>query len=234
MSPLLVGGKLIVRFVNMHAIDTKTGEVVWKVNVGHKWGTPVSVRIGKVDAIVTPGGLCLRASDGKVLARGMTGLEYSAPVVYKGVVYFIQHGGKAFKIPSKITASEDGKDEKAVFEKLWETKPKKDRYYSTAAVDGGLVYAVNQKGVFNAIDGKTGEIVYEQKLKTTGTVYPSVAVAGKYVFVGSEGGAIVVLETGREYKEVAVNKLDKMRSSPVFIDTRMYLRGMKSLYCIGK
>ncbi|MDK1030957.1 MAG: PQQ-binding-like beta-propeller repeat protein, partial [Planctomycetia bacterium] len=234
MSPLIVGGKLIFRFVNLHAINTRNGEVAWKVNVGHKWGTPVAVRIGKVDAIVTAGGICVRASDGKILARGMAGLEYCSPVVRDGVVYFIQHGGRAFKIPSEITKSEDGKTEKAVFEKLWDTKPKKERYYSSPAVGDGLVYAVNQKGVFSAIDAETGEIVYEQKLKMAGTVYPSISLAGKYIYVASEGGTTVVLEAGREFKEVAVNKLEKMRSSPVFVGKRLYIRGMKNLYCIGQ
>jgi len=36
-----------------------------------------------------------------------------------------------------------------------------------------------------------------------------------------------------ELKEVARNKLEPMRSSPVFAGRHMYLRTLKNMYCIG-
>ena len=38
----------------------------------------------------------------------------------------------------------------------------------------------------------------------------------------------------REYKEVSVNTLESFRSTPIFSGKRMYLRGVKNLYCIGE
>ena len=47
-------------------------------------------------------------------------------------------------------------------------------------------------------------------------------------------GTAIVLEPGREYKEIAENRLEPARSTPVFAGSRMYLRTLKNLYCIGK
>ncbi|MHC4983091.1 MAG: hypothetical protein ACYTF6_07990 [Planctomycetota bacterium] len=44
----------------------------------------------------------------------------------------------------------------------------------------------------------------------------------------------IVLEPGREYKQAAKNKLEGFRSCPVFLGKRMYVRGLKHLYCIGQ
>jgi hypothetical protein len=52
--------------------------------------------------------------------------------------------------------------------------------------------------------------------------------------LGSTKGATVVLEPGREYREVARNQLEGYGSCPVFSGQRMYLRTNKHLYCIGK
>ena len=44
----------------------------------------------------------------------------------------------------------------------------------------------------------------------------------------------IVLEPGREYKEIARNTLETFRSTPVFEGRRMYVRTLKHLWCIGK
>jgi hypothetical protein len=52
--------------------------------------------------------------------------------------------------------------------------------------------------------------------------------------VSSETGETVVLQAGREYKELARNKLEEFRSSLVFEGKRVYIRTAKHLYCIGE
>ena len=89
--------------------------------------------------------------------------------------------------------------------------------------------------LFSVLDAKTGKIIYEKKLdQLKATTYPSPVLAGNYVLLSDEKGTTIVLEAGREYKETAVNVLEPFRSSPIFIGNRMYVRTLKSLYCIGK
>jgi len=59
-------------------------------------------------------------------------------------------------------------------------------------------------------------------------------VAGNRIYISSDNGATVVLEPGREYKELARNKLEPFRSSLVFEGRRMYVRTEKKLFCIGE
>ncbi|NQT21423.1 MAG: PQQ-binding-like beta-propeller repeat protein [Planctomycetes bacterium] len=253
-SPLLVGDNFIIQMNNtLRALNKDTGEEVWTAQASVQYGTPVVTAIGDVDVIITPRGDIVRADDGTILKKNVSKLDFCAPIVHDGVAYFIERGGKAIKLPEKIT-------EDMVFEELWQLKNVPGgRYYASPVYHDGLIYAMNEgghlivvdvKGGAPVLDAKTGEpvidgegkpvvsepgsVVYDKKLNVGGTVYPSVTCAGKYIYASGENGKTIVFETGREHKEVAVNQLEKFRSCPVFSGSRMYLRGNKNLYCIGE
>ncbi len=87
----------------------------------------------------------------------------------------------------------------------------------------------------SVVDQKTGALIYEKKVDfLQGTVYPSPTLAGDLVFLSSERSQTVVIKPGREYSEVARNVLEIFRSNPVFSGTRMYIRGEKNMWCIGR
>ena len=226
-SPVFVDGKLIVHVLKVTALDPSNGSTLWQTDSGSSWGSPVQTRIGDVGIIVTPGGDIIRVSDGRKLAQKVSGLAYCAPVVQNGIVYFVQRGGKAIRLPA---AAADAIQPETV----WETKPKDDRYYASPVVQDGLIYAVTQHGDWSVIDAANGQIVYEHKLGLEGTVYPSVTLAGGLLFVSSDNGKTVILQPGREYKEIARNSLEAFRSCPVFVGQRAYVRGHDSLWCLGK
>jgi len=234
-SPLLVGNLLIVHVNNVKALDKTTGRAVWLVTAKPAWGSPVHARVGNTDVIVTTGGDVIRASDGKVLARAISGLkqkktvglEYCAPIVDGNIVYFIQSGATAVQLPAKAS-------EKLATKKLWTAKLKRDRYYTSPVLHEGLLYTMTRKQAFSVLDAKTGELVYTKNLDLKGKdAYPSMAVAGGYLYVSSEGGETLVLEPGRVYKEVSRNMLEPFRSTPLFVGDRVYVRGMKNLWCIA-
>jgi len=230
-SPVLADGKLIVHLAGLVALDRSTGAEVWRLpEASVAWGTPVVTSVGGEQIIITPRGDVVRASDGKLLARRLSKLDYASPIVHDGVVYFVQKGGKAVKLPDEI-----GENGEFKTEVLWTLAGiEGDRYYASAAYHDGIIYAVNQKSHFSAIDAATGEVVYERKLNLGATVYPSVTLAGGKLFVSAENGVTAVIEPGRDYKEIARNKLEAFRSCPVFYGKRMLIRAMKKLYCIGR
>jgi len=225
-SPVLVAGKLILLINSLQALDARTGDPLWRAPAKQRWGSPVATRIGQLDVVITPGGEVVRVNDGKVLVTGLVALEYNAPIVDAGIVYFIQNGGKAVKLVP------DGDGVRA--ETLWTTNPKKDRYYASPVLHEGLIYAINQKAEFSVIDAATGVLVHERTLALPGTIYPSLTLAGGHLYVSSETGTTLVLEPGREPKEIARNALGKFRSTPVFDGGRMFLRAFDQLYCVGK
>lgn len=228
-SPQLVDGKVIIKIRNIYALDKKTGETVWKSDAKAGWGTGTITKIGDTDVIITANGYFFRACDGKLLAKDKGYLEYARPVVHDNVVYFIEHEGKAFKLPSEVGDTIE-------LELLWETKPKKDRYYASSVYHNGLIYAIIRQGhFFSVIDAETGEVVYEERLKLgKGTTYPSMIMAGGYLYISNDNGTTVIMEPGRKPEEITRNSLEAFRSTPVFVGKRIYIRGMDHLYCIGE
>jgi hypothetical protein len=101
-------------------------------------------------------------------------------------------------------------------------------------VHEGLLYAANDQGILTVLEAATGKVVYEERLDLGGATYPSISLAGKHIYVSSDTGATVVLQPGREYKELARSKLEPFRSSLVFDGQRVYVRTYKNLYCIGE
>ncbi len=228
-SPLIAGDKLLVHLVNLTAIDKATGETLWRTESKAGFGTPAVTRIGDTEVVITTQGDIVAVEDGTVLAKSVSSLTYCGPVVEDDVIYFIQHGGKAIQLPE--TVDEGG----LAVETLWTTQPRKDRYYASPVVHEGLIYACTQAGCFSVIDAATGEVIYEQMLKLgKGTCYASVTLAGGLLFVSSDNDTTVVVKPGRTYQEVARNKLEQFRASPVFIGDRLYIRGLKNLLCLGE
>lgn len=226
-SPVLAGGNLILHVIHLTALDPATGDEVWRVPSKARWGSPVVARIGDVEGIITANGELVRAVDGQILAKGLHGLQYCAPLVDDGVVYFIENGGTAYRLPVSG-------DEPSPPERLWRTAPRKDRYYASPVCHEGRIFAIDRAGNYSVIDAASGEVLGARKLDLGGTAYPSITFAGGRLYVSSDTGKTLVLEPAVEYKELAVNQLPRFRSSPLFDGERVYIRTERALYCIGR
>lgn len=225
-SPVLVGGRLIVHFADLVGLDVENGKESWRLKARPLHGTSIPATIDGVDVVVTPGGMLVRASDGLVLADKLGSCGDNAPIVHGNIVYFIAGSSVAVRLPAKI-------DEKP--EQLWKSSLKGgDYWFSSPVLRDGLIYAVNGNRNFNVLNAGTGKSVFSDRLEVEGRIYPSICSAGKFVFVSSDSGTTIVLEPGREYKEVARNQLETFRSTPIFEGRRMYVRTQKNLCCIGE
>jgi len=227
-SPILVGDKLLIHFTDLVALDTRTGTESWRLKHPTGHGTPLSTRIGEVDVVLTPKGAMVRANDGKLLADRLGSCGANSPVLHKGTVYYVHGSANAIRLPKSVT-------EPVKVSVLWKGNVKGGGYwFSSPVVHKGLLYAANDQGILTVLDATTGKRVYEERLNLGGSTYPSISVAGNRIYISSDNGATVVLEPGREYKELARNKLEPFRSSLVFDGKRMYVRTEKNLYCIGE
>jgi hypothetical protein len=106
------------------------------------------------------------------------------------------------------------------------------------------------------MDAAKGEVVYQRVLDLSPYMYhggiirggcgSSPTLGGKYIYIWDNQGTLVVIEPGREFKQVARNRVEQLwfrygfernectQSSPVFVGNRMYSRGEVNLYCIGE
>lgn len=229
-SPLLVDGKLMVHIKDLMALDPETGEVIWETEIEEGWGTAAVDQVGETTILVTSKGDIVRAEDGEVLASDLFDLPYGSPIIHEGVIYAVdQNGGVAFQLGDQVES-----DQIAVT-KLWENDPPRDRYYSSPVVVDGVLYAMNRGREFSAIDAKTGEILYSEKIDMGRgqQLYGSLSLAGGKLFVNHDSGSTAVLKPGGEFELVKVNALEPTRSTPIFDEGRIYFRTDSHLFCLG-
>jgi len=228
-SPVLAEGKLLVFVRKLKALDPLTGKLLWQVEKSRRgWGTPSVTRVGKTTVVVTAKGQVVRVADGVVLAEGAGYLEYASPVVAGDIAYHLEGLSRA----TRLVPTDAGTVKR---ERAWTATLKKVRYYASAVLVDGLLYVVNQRNTLYIVSAANGEIVKSEKLPLgRGENYPSVTLAGKYLYVSSDNGTTLVMQPGKDGKVVATNKLEYGRATPVFQGKRMYVRTWKHLYCIGK
>jgi outer membrane protein assembly factor BamB len=227
-SPVLAGDKVLIHFTDLVALEAKTGMESWRLKRPTSHGTPLVTRVGDVDVVLTPKGALVRARDGKVLAEGLGSCGANSPVLHEGTVYYVHGNATAVRLPESLT-------EPVKLPVLWKGRVKSSGYgFSSPVVFEGLLYSTNDKSLLTVLDAATGKVVYEERLDLRGDAYPSISLAGNRIYVSSETGETVVLAAGREYKELARNKLEEFRSSLVFEGKRVYIRTAKHLYCIGE
>jgi outer membrane protein assembly factor BamB len=96
------------------------------------------------------------------------------------------------------------------------------------------VYVINNNGILQVADAKTGQQVYKARVGGGSQSFSSspIAAAGR-IYVLSEDGDTFVFEAGDSYREVAKNSLGEMSlASPAVDADSLYLRTQTRLYRI--
>jgi len=99
----------------------------------------------------------------------------------------------------------------------------------------GLVYLCRENGTLICLDAVTGEEKYQERT-TSGRFRASpVSVAGHILVTNRDKGTVTVVKAGPKFEKVAENTLpDILAASPAISGPRVYLRGVKSLWCVGE
>ena len=97
----------------------------------------------------------------------------------------------------------------------------------------GLLFLVSDNGIAQCLDAKTGEAKWKERLPGDHKASP-LAAEGRVYFLSLNGNCTVVAAAAR-FEKLAENRLDdEFIASPAVSDGRLYLRGRKALYCLGK
>jgi len=241
-SPILFGDLVIVNASieseSLVALDKKTGKEVWKATgIRESWSTPLVVDVpdGGRELVLAMHGKVVgfNPATGERLWQCEGFPDYVVPMTVaddKGVVYIT--GGRS---SSTLAVRAGGRGDVTETHLLWRLN--KGCKVPSPLVHDGLLYWVSNLDTAACIEADTGEIVYHQRLAERGAFYGSAVMAEGRIYAVSKMRGTVVLAAGREYKELARNKLDDeslFNATPVITNGQLLLRSDRFLYCIGK
>jgi outer membrane protein assembly factor BamB len=232
-SSLLVwDGKLFVQYDTNRggkvlALKTDSGETAWEKTRSSKisWASPVMAQVdGKYQLILTAdpivAGYDIKTGEELWQVKCMMGEVGPSVGFADGIVVAANEYAKMVAIDVKTQAI------------LWEA----DEYLPEASSPlayNGLVVIATSYGVLACYDLKTGEKYWEHDVGKT--LYSSPTYADGKIFMMDNDGVMRVYEFGKEMKLISENKLgEKAGTTPAFTNGKIYIRGDKNLYCIGK
>ena len=252
-SPVVHEGRVYIQDDNekrsfLAAIDARTGKEIWKTprtglgRILSGWSTPFVWVNARRTEIVTIGPQLAISYDleGKELWR-LKGLTQANPtptegdgLLYIGTgsqgeanrpLFAIRPGASGdITLPAGATSNEFI---------AW-FQPRASAYTSSPLVFGGRVYAVNDTGILQVFEARTGKELYKARVGGVGNTFSaSPWASGGRIFFLSEEGDTFVIQPGDTYNEIAKNSLGEMAlASPAVTKDGLFVRTQTKLYRI--
>jgi outer membrane protein assembly factor BamB len=252
-SPIVHAGRVYILDDNeansyIAALDAKTGAVIWKTTrklegrLQTGWSSPyVWVTPARTEIVAIGTGVAISYDvDGKELWR-LKGPTQANPTPTEGEgMLFIGTGSQGESnrplFAVKPGASGDislkaGETSNAFV--AW-FQPRAAAYTSSPLAFGGRVYAVNDNGVLQVFDARTGREIYKARVGGVGNTFSaSPWTHGGKVFFLSEEGDTFVINPGDTYDEIAKNSLGELAfASPAITKDGLFVRTQSRLYRI--
>ena len=238
-SPALAGDLLVISCDGTDqqyvvALDKNTGVIRWKTarqGGAMAYTTPLVIPRGKGRQVVSPGGnhaVSYDLESGKELWSvdydGFSGVP--RPVFAHGLVYITT----GFYSPVLMAIRTEGNGNVTKTQVAWQWG-RGVPLTPSPVVESGEIYLVSDNGIASCLDAKSGQELWRQRLGGTFSASP-VSAEGRIYFL-SEGGEATVIQAGRRFERLAVNRLDgRTLASPAIEGQAMYLRTDSHLYRI--
>jgi outer membrane protein assembly factor BamB len=242
-SPALYGDLLVLSCDGADtafvvALDKRTGKVRWKTErrqpFDQAYSTPLAIRVGGRDQILSVGAYRAAAYDpenGRELWRVSYDDGFSnvpRPVFGHGLVYI----ATGFQQPLLIAVRADGAGDVTRTHIAW-TLSRGAPLTPSPLLVGDDLYVVNDNGIATALDAKTGAIQWQQRLG--GTFSASPVFADGRIYFTSEDGETTVIAPGRQFRKLAVNRVDEPTLASLAISGgSIFMRGESHLYRIAQ
>jgi outer membrane protein assembly factor BamB len=150
----------------------------------------------------------------------------SSPILAHGILFACSGDGGGDRHMVAVTLGE-----KPAL--AWENR-KDFPYVPCLLVHGDYLYFVNDKGFAGCFHAKTGNRCWLERLGGDCLSSP-VLIDGKIYSANDDGDVFVIEPTPTKLNVLAKNSLGEIiRASPAVADNRLFIRGQKHLFCIGK
>jgi outer membrane protein assembly factor BamB len=118
-------------------------------------------------------------------------------------------------------------------QRLWNNR-KDFPYVPCPLARGEHFYFVNDSGFAGCYDARSGKRIWLERLDDVHFYASPLLINGK-VYAVSDKGDVFVFAAESKYELLATNSLGEIvRATPAVADGRLYIRGERSLFCIGK
>jgi outer membrane protein assembly factor BamB len=218
------------------ALKKATGEKVWNVpraNKTRSYVTPIIREVAGRTQLVLSGDksvISYNPRDGRTLwsIDGPTE-QFVASMVFDGKLFFMACGFPDYHV---LGIRPDGSGNVTDTHIAWHETTAKC-YVPSPVVTGGHLIVADDRGTANCFVAATGERLWQERL---GNHYSgSLVAAGGLVFLVADDGTTKIVRPGPKLDVVAENPLGEFcYSSPAISQGQIFIRGEKSLYCVGK
>lgn len=199
------------------------------------WSTPIVARVGDYDELILGVPEKVKGFDpltGEELwsCAGLGKLVYTSPVISANGIVVAMSG---FQGPD-LAVRAGGHGDVTKTHRLWQHSAKIPQRIGSPVIVGGHAYILNDNGVAQCIDLKTGEDLWNQRRVSSGSTWGSMMAAGGRLYVTNKAGETFILAASPTYELIAKNTLgETVLSSMAVADGELFLRTYKHLWCIG-
>ena len=218
------------------ALNKNTGETVWKTKRSYgirSYCTPLIREIDGRMQMVFSGSkhiISLDPDSGEVhwVVEGPTE-QFVASMVYDGELFYMCAGFPTYHVMGIDPRGQGDVTESHV---RWHSKEVRC-YVPSPVVIGDYLIVADDRGTANCYSTKDGARQWLNRLSNHFSA--SLLQANGLAYLFADDGMTKIIKPGRELEVVAENPLHEyIYASPAIANNRLFIRGEKHLYCIGK
>ena len=217
------------------AVDKRTGKDRWKADRGtgrSAYSTPLVIEGATRPELIVNSTERIDAYDtttGKLL--WFTGeanrFPVPTPVVENGIIY----ASRGYRSGPYMAIRTGGTGDITATHVVWRVATGAP-YVASLLQYQGVVYMATDVGILTAVDAKTGERLWQERVE--GVFSASPVAGGGHVYFVTENGDTIVVKAGRTPEVVSRNSLgERALASPAISQGRIFVRTDDHVYCIG-
>jgi outer membrane protein assembly factor BamB len=241
-SPIIYKDKVIVNCDHdgdgyIVALARADGRELWRIDRPNKtrsYVVPLICEAGGRTQMVLSGSKCVtsyKPDNGELLwiIDGPTE-QFVASLVFnaRANLFFLTAGYPEHHL---LAIKPDGRGNVTDRAVAWRTQ--KGAAYVPSPISAGDYFLVtSDSGVAHCYDAKSGTLTWQERL---GEQHASLVSANGLVYFLNDKGRMNVVRPGPKFERVAQNELGESTfASPAISDGQIFIRGEKSLFCIGQ
>ncbi|TWT86358.1 outer membrane protein assembly factor BamB family protein [Neorhodopirellula pilleata] len=260
-SPVLVDNKLILTFDGVDqqytvALDTATGETIWRTDRSTDYGdvgddgrplrdgdmrkaycTPLVVKVGNQTQVLSVGARAMQSYEVET-GREIWTLRHNSynagirPLWLTDLKLVVINTGSRGAQHVAVKLDETTRGDITDSHVVWVREHGNPRFAMPIEQDG-LIFQVTDNGVLSCVDAANGDEI--RKLRLSGDYRASPILAGENLYFFNESGLGSVVQGNRDCETLAVNDVPEMATTacPAVSGGALFVRGKEFLFKIA-